>query len=57
MIKIKIPIIFMIKIKKDVATEIDWNVLEKCWVDRYEEDYEYYFTVMSGNDTTYHRLF
>jgi len=37
-------IIIMMSIKKETATKIDWNDLDRCWGDRYEEEYGHYFS-------------
>lgn len=44
-------VIIMMSIKKDSVTGIDWNVLDRCWADRYEEEYGQYFSDLSYIDT------
>lgn len=45
----KVIVIMIMTIKKANTMEIDWDALDSCWADRYEEDYGYlssgqYFT-------------
>jgi hypothetical protein len=51
-IKPKVVVIIMISINKDYGTGIDWNALDRCWADRYEEEYGHYFSDLSYIDTT-----
>ncbi len=43
----KAIVIIMICIKKDSGTGIDWNALDRCWEQRYEEEYGHYFSDLS----------
>ncbi len=27
------------KVKRNISTKIDWNALDRCWAEQYEEDY------------------
>jgi hypothetical protein len=47
-------VIIMMSIKKDTAMEIDWNALDRCWVDRYVEEYGNYFSDRSYIETAIH---
>lgn len=51
LIKMKVIIIIMMSIKKDSGKVIDWNALDRCWADRYEEEYGHYFSDLSYSDT------
>jgi len=42
----------MMSIKKKAAMEIDWNALDRCWGDRYEDEYGHYFSDRSYIDIT-----
>jgi hypothetical protein len=44
LVKMRTIIIIMIRITKDSGNRIDWNALDRCWADRYEEEYGYYFS-------------
>ena len=34
----------MMSQNENVMKEIDWNTLERCWADRYVEEYGHYFS-------------
>ncbi len=52
LVKMQVVVIIMMSIKKETAMEIDWNSLDRCWGDRYEEEYGHYFSDRSYIDTT-----
>lgn len=45
-------VIIMMSIKKGTEKGIDWNALDRCWGDRYEEEYGHYFSDRSYIDIT-----
>lgn len=51
-VKIQVVIIMIISIRKQTAREIDWNALDRCWCERYEEEYGHYFSDRSYFDST-----
>ena len=36
--------------KRDINTKIDWNALDRCWAEQYEEDYGNLFPNIILND-------
>lgn len=52
LVKMQVVVIIMMSIRKETAMEIDWNSLDRCWGDRYEEEYGHYFSGRSYIDTT-----
>jgi len=44
----------MMSIIKDSGKGIDWNALDMCWAQRYEEEYGHYFSDLSYIDTAIH---
>jgi len=44
----------MIMIKKDSENGIDWNALDMCWAQRYEEEYGHYYSDISYINTAIH---
>jgi len=44
----------MMSIIKDSGKVIDWNALDMCWAQRYEEEYGHYFSDLSHINTTIH---
>lgn len=37
----------IMSIIKDSGKGIDWNALDRCWAQRYEEEYGHYFSDLS----------
>jgi hypothetical protein len=47
-------VIIMMSIKREIAMEIDWKALDRCWVERYDEEYGHYFSDRSYIETAIH---
>jgi len=45
-------VIIMMSIQRETAMKIEWNRLDWCWSDRYEEEYGHYFSDQSYIDIT-----
>ncbi len=50
LVKMQVVVIIMMSIKKETTMEIDWKALDRCWGDRYEEEYGHYFSDRSYID-------
>ncbi len=40
----------MRKAKQNINTKIDWNALDRCWAEQYEEDYGNLFSSAFSNN-------
>ncbi len=56
LLKMQEVVMIMISTKKETAMKIDWNALDRCWGDRYEEEYGHYFSDRSYIDITIGQL-
>jgi len=36
--------------KRNIITKMDWNALDRCWAEQYEEDYGNLFDNMNQNN-------
>ena len=52
LVKLQDVVIIIMRIRKETAMKIDWKDLDRCWGDRYEEEYGHYFSDRSYIDTT-----
>ncbi len=51
MLKPRTMVIIMISTNKDILKEVDWEALDRCWADRYEDDYGHCYADMSDINT------
>ncbi len=51
MLKSRLIVIIMISTNKDIMKKIDWEALDRCWAESYEEDYGHCYADMSNIGT------